>query len=277
MRHFPGPHSGLEPPSVRPVLRCLLTASWLVLSLAGCVVTREAAPAPQVDTSGRLDARPGQVTGTRVAPGAHPLGLGGARDGLLYVPKSHRPDQPAPLMLVLHGSRGNAGQMLQALQALADSEGILLLIPDSRGLTWDDKMGKHGEDLVFIDRALAQVFSRHLVARERISVAGFSAGGSYALALGILNGDLFSRVLAFAPGFVHAEEPQGAPLIFVAHGDKDLVLPVEGSSRRIVAELRSAGFAVHYHEFSGGHFIPADVVQAAIQWLREAPPPASGP
>ncbi|WP_169558668.1 alpha/beta hydrolase-fold protein [Myxococcus stipitatus] len=260
-----------------------LLAACLVLSLAGCVAPREAEPAstvtaaPQVDTSGRVDARPGQVTGTPASPGVHALGLGGARDGLLYVPKSLRPDQPAPLMLVLHGSRGNAGQMLQALQALADSEGLLMLIPDSRGLTWDDKMGKHGEDLRFIDRALAHVFSRHLVARERISVAGFSAGGSYALALGILNGDLFSRVLAFSPGFVHADEPRGMPFIFVAHGDKDQVLSVEGSGRRIVAELRSAGFQVHYHEFSGGHSIPKDVVQAAVQWLREAPPAVSGP
>ncbi|QSQ14228.1 alpha/beta hydrolase [Myxococcus landrumensis] len=285
MRHSPGSPSGLEPSGVIPIeraLRAALVGSLLSLCIAGCVAPRAAEPAntvtaPLVDTSGRVDARPGQVTGTPASPGVHALGLGGARDGLLYVPKSYRPDQPAPLMLVLHGSRGNAGQMLQVMQSLAESEGILLLIPESRGLTWDDKMGKHGEDLAFIDRALTHVFSRHLVARERISVAGFSAGGSYALALGILNGDLFSRILAFAPGFVHADEPRGMPRIFVAHGDKDLVLPVEGSGRRIVAELRSAGFAVHYHEFSGGHSIPEDVVQAAVQWLREAPPPVSGP
>ncbi|WXH32011.1 hypothetical protein WA016_05992 [Myxococcus stipitatus] len=264
-----------------------VVGSWLALSLVGCGAsrgaTREAEPAStgtpsRVDTNGRVQARPSAVTRERAAsPGAHPLGLGGERDGLLYVPRSLPLDLPAPLMLLLHGSKGNARQMLEVMQPLAESEGILLLIPESRGPTWDDKMGRHGEDLAFIDGALAHVFSRHAVARERISVAGFSAGASYALALGILNGDLFSRILAFSPAFVHADEPRGVPAIFIAHGDQDLALPVEESGRRIVAELRAAGFGVHYLEFSGGHSMPVEVVRAAARWLRETPPSVNLP
>jgi poly(3-hydroxybutyrate) depolymerase len=73
-------------------------------------------PSRDAATEGRLLARPTKQTGT--APlGLQPLGLdgdrsnGGAqgdRDGLLYVPKGYRANQPAPLVLMMHGAGGNA-------------------------------------------------------------------------------------------------------------------------------------------------------------------------
>ncbi|WP_217441932.1 alpha/beta hydrolase, partial [Myxococcus sp. CA039A] len=256
----------------------------LALCLTHCATSPTAsrtAPPPQVPetptvaSDGRVHARPHAATTEPGPLGLHPLGLGGARDGLLYVPRSYRPEQPAALMLVLHGARGNAGQMLEAMQAFAEAEGLILLIPESRGVTWDHKLATPGADLAFLDRALAHVFARYAVAKERLSVAGFSDGASYALALGILNGDLFPRILAFSPGFVHAAEPRGVPRVFISHGDKDAVLPVEQAGRRIVAELGAAGFDVRYHEFAGGHSLPADVLRVAAQWLRETTAPVS--
>jgi poly(3-hydroxybutyrate) depolymerase len=71
-------------------------------------------PSRDAATEGRLLARPMQQTET--APlGLQPLGLdgdrsnggtGGDRDGLLYVPKSYRANQPAPLVLMMHGAGG---------------------------------------------------------------------------------------------------------------------------------------------------------------------------
>src|SRR5437867_2942934 len=63
---------------------------------------RNARPAEQ----GRLLARPGPCDGA--APlGLQPLGLGRGRDGSLYVPAGYTADRPAPLVLMLHGVRGN--------------------------------------------------------------------------------------------------------------------------------------------------------------------------
>jgi phospholipase/carboxylesterase len=248
------------------------TGMLVLLCLIGCGAKRETARAAEVlppESSARVHARPGPVKGEHGPLGLHPLGLGGKRDGLLYVPRSYRPEQPAALMVLLHGSRGNARQMLEVMEPLADAEGFLLLLPESRDTTWDHKMGRHGQDLAFLDQALAHVFARYAVAPERISLAGFSAGASYALSLGILNGDLFPRIIAFSPSFVHATEPRGEPRIFIAHGDKDAALPVEQTGRRIVAELGAAGFEVRYHEFSGGHSVPAEVARVAADWLRE--------
>lgn len=56
--------------------------------------------------------------------------------------------------------------------------------------------------MTFIDSALASVFRRCNVDAGRIIIAGFPDGASFALPLGLVNGDLFRKVVAFSPGFV---------------------------------------------------------------------------
>jgi hypothetical protein len=67
---------------------------------------------------------------------------------------------------------------------------------------------------------------------------GLSDGASYALSLGLLNGDLFTHVIAFSPGFVAKGTRRGNPQVFVSHGLRDQVLPIDRCSRRIVRDLR---------------------------------------
>jgi phospholipase/carboxylesterase len=59
--------------------------------------------------------------------------------------------------------------------------------------------------------------------------------------LGINNGDLFTHVLAFSPGFVAPAAWVGMPRIFVSHGTRDEVLPIDFCSRKIVPMLKHAG------------------------------------
>src|SRR5215217_7047653 len=140
-------------------------------------------------TQGRLRARPGKVTGA--APvGLQPLMLGASRDSYLYVPVSYRTQRSAPLVLLLHGAGGHARQGLEVLRDLADTAGLLLLAPASRERTWDLLVGRrYGFDLALIDRALEQTFSRYAIDPARLAIGGFSDGASYALTLGITNGD----------------------------------------------------------------------------------------
>src|SRR5215203_2039676 len=181
-------------------------------------------------TKGRLGARPVQVTGA--APlGLLPLMLGSARDSYLYVPATYQAERPAPLVLLLHGAGGHAHQGLDLLRSLADAAGLLLLAPASREHTWDLLVGRrYGPDLALIDRALEQTFSRYAVAPERVAIGGFSDGASYALSLGITNGDLFTHVIAFSPGFVAPADRRGKPPVFVSHGTADEVLPIDETS-----------------------------------------------
>jgi len=85
----------------------------------------------------------------------------------------------------------------------------VIVAPDSRGRTWDAIEGRMGPDVEFIDTALRSVFAHVRVNPARVAMAGFSDGASYALGLGLANGDLFSHVIAFSPGFVTSRLRRG--------------------------------------------------------------------
>ena len=217
-------------------------------------------------SQGRLSARP-RPPADAWPTGLQPLGLGNPRDGLLYVPAGYQPDRPAPLVLMFHGAGSDARSGLRPLQDLADTAGLLLLAVDSRGKTWDIAMGGYGPDVAFVDRALEQTFARYAVDPARLAVEGFSDGASYAISMGITNGDLFTHVLAFSPGFSWPGDEQGKPRLFVSHGTQDPVLPIDQCSRRIVPRIRRAGYDVTYREFEGGHTYPPEIVQEALAWF----------
>lgn len=199
--------------------------------------------------------------------GELPLGLGGERDGLLYVPPGYRRDKPAPLALLLHGAGGDARHGLSLLRGHADRLGLVLLAPDSRRATWDVLGGGYGPDVDFINLALEQTFARYAVNARRVAFAGFSDGASYALSLGIINGDLATHVIAFSPGFMAPTRQKGSPRLFISHGTQDRVLPIDRCSRRIVPQVRQAGYFVNYKEFDGPHTIPPEIAREAAEWF----------
>jgi len=148
--------------------------------------------------------------------------------------------------------------------------GMVLLIPDSRGNTWDVMLSGFGPDVAFIDRALRFTFDRCRIDPARVALGGFSDGASYALSLGVSNGDLFTHLVAYSPGFMHTENPiVGLPRVFVSHGTSDPILSVTASRDDIVPTLRGAGYDVTYTEFAGGHTVPAEISEAALDWLLE--------
>ena len=55
--------------------------------------------------------------------------------------------------------------------------------------------------------------------------------------------------------------------MFVSHGTRDQVLPIERCSRRIVPTLRDDGYDVAYVEFDGRHEAPPAVVTPLARWL----------
>ena len=218
---------------------------------------------------GRLRARPGGAEGGGPAytAGLHPLGLGGRRDGLLRVPPPGEDGGAPPLVVMLHGAGGHAAGALRLIEDAAP--GALILVPESRGPTWDVILGAYGPDVAFLDSALRAVFGRCRVDPRRVALAGFSDGASYALSLAVGNGDLFTHALAFSPGFAAPPKPVGRPRLFVSHGVADDVLPIDPCSRRLVPRLRAAGYEVRYREFPGGHFVPPELASEAVAMLLE--------
>jgi phospholipase/carboxylesterase len=230
---------------------------FLAALLSGC---------SRAESGVRLRARPAQIASAEFKLGVIPLNLRTRRDALFYVPAS-APD-PAPLVLYLHGATGGEQQGIRRLSALADEFGFLLLSPASEDGTWDAIRSGYGPDVRFIDRALTKVFAQRSVDARKIAVCGFSDGASYALGLGVSNGELFSEVIAFSPGFVPSGSGKsGAPRIFISHGTKDEILPIDSCSRRLVPQFKRAGYDVKFQEFDGPHAMPPEIVRGAIEWF----------
>jgi phospholipase/carboxylesterase len=186
---------------------------------------------------------------------------------LLYVPK-RLPQQPAPLLVAFHGATGVPGDVVRTLRSAAARYGALLLAPASERATWDAvTTGRFGKDAMSLQYAMATVFDHFDVDADRIAVSGFSDGASYALGLGLANGDLFTRVLAYSPGGIPCAGRNGRPTIFVSHGRADVVHPIAQASHRIIPALEDEGYHVDYVEHGLGHQVPAAVVRASSELL----------
>jgi predicted esterase len=222
---------------------------------------------------GRLQARPAEPIAAESSPiGLLQLEAGGVRDGYLYVPAAYRTERPAPLVVLLHGAGEDARDGLALLREQADTSRLILVALTSREYTWDVVVGRgrYGPDVAAIDRTLEEIFSHYAVDPTRVAVGGYSDGASYALSLGITNGDLFTHVLAFSPGFIAPARQRGSPHIFVSHGTRDRWLPIDRCSRTIVPRLERAGYDVRYREFEGGHVVPPEIGHEAADWLTTA-------
>ena len=218
-------------------------------------------------SDGRLEARPRDRITISLESG--PLGLGTrGRDGVVQVPSAHAGD-PMPLLVFLHGATQSGAGMLRRIGPAADEAGVAVLAPDSRSTTWDAIRDGFGDDIEFLNRALDHVFARLAVDPARVTVGGFSDGATYAISLGLANGDLFPRVAAFSPGFVIPAPVHGHPRFFVSHGRSDPILPIDECSRVIVPRLRSMGYDVTFREFDGRHEMPADVAAEGLRWIGE--------
>ena len=217
---------------------------------------------------GRLLARPHkEVPGTPMPPGLHEIDWNDQTTGLFYVPARYHAGQATPLVVMLHGAGGRSRYGISPFRSLTDTNEVILFAPDSQRSTWDVIMGGYGPDVAHIDNALEYIFSHYTIDSSHIAIEGFSDGASYALSLGLTNGDLFSHIIAFSPGFMAPDKKHGTPNIYMSHGTKDSVLPIQRCSQRLVPQLQKSGYTVHYHEFDGPHTVPPDIAQEALQWF----------
>ena len=171
------------------------------------------------------------------------------------------------LIVVLHGAGQTPADALQAFRGGWKERGLVLIAPASKGQTWSILSSPQDLDLESVNFALGEAYTRCTIDRRRIAVGGFSDGASYALTLGVSNGDLFPAVMALSPGAILAGEQVGVPRFFVSHGTLDEVLPIEIAGDSVVQKLRAAGYPVTYRRFRGGHEASLATSTAAIRWF----------
>jgi len=258
---------------------CVMGISFCLFGITAACTIKEGERNVRADSitsrnsynTGRLTARPNNTTiKDEFTAGVQPLKLDNRRDGFIYVPKAYNPNKPAALALMLHGAGGQAEHGLSLLRQYADENNTILVAPASRAASWDIiSDNSFGPDVIFIDQTLNLVFERFNIDAKHLGIGGFSDGASYALCLGLTNGDLFTHVIAFSPGFAYTLENKGKPAVFISHGTQDRVLPIDPCSRRIVPQLQRQGLKVNYQEFNGGHEIPGNISGTGVEWVFE--------
>ena len=194
--------------------------------------------------------------------GVHDL----AEGGLLFVPPSVASGNP--LLVFVHGAGGAPASSLRYVQTAATQHGCLVLLPSSVAPTWDVIVGGWGPDIERLDAALAVAADHFKLAQ--LAVGGFSDGASYALSVGLANGDLVEAVLAFSPGFMVPPDRIGRPRVWISHGTEDAVLRIDRCARPINRDLVRAGYQVSYEEFVGPHVVRPDSVAQAVRWWLPA-------
>lgn len=126
----------------------------------------------------------------------HGIAIDGAqRTFLLHVPDASSAARALPLVIVLHGSSGDAESIRESSQmdVLSDARGFLVAYPNgseggfglypsdwNAGTCCGASFREGVDDLAFISALIARVESQIPVDRTRIYVAGFSDGGRMA-------------------------------------------------------------------------------------------------
>ncbi|HSH91420.1 MAG TPA: PHB depolymerase family esterase [Ramlibacter sp.] len=171
---------------------------------------------------------------------------GSQRSYLLHVPKTNDAGKPAPLLIALHGTNMRAETMLAHTDLVrkADAAGFILVLPDSRGLAFNDGSSFGGADSVaaddvgFIEALAEDVKRRHKVNADAMFLTGFSSGGSMTQRVLIESRYPFAAYASVANNFRVATSGMGrpAPLLLV-FGTADPLNPVAGGQVSIPVTL----------------------------------------
>jgi len=242
--------------------RCFVTRAAVLPLAAACGLPKLTAAAP---SSPRLTAWPAGGPAS-LAAGKHGIAYEGAAI-VAYVPASALTRSKVPVMLFLHGALRTVDFFVDGHRAAADANGVCVAAPYAAAGTWDAVRDFYGPDVDVLNSTLKWLFTNLPVDRNRIALSGFSDGATYTLGIGRANGDIFSRLIAYSPGFLLGGILVGKPPIVVSHGTDDIVIPYYNTRDVIVPTLRAEGYDVDFRSFDGPHAVPSGVMAEQMQLL----------
>ena len=198
---------------------------WLLLTLA-CL-----AAAIPITTLAQdyIQVRPNVPHGTVQSVAYKSKSLGTDRKMMVYTPPGYEQSTGRyPVLYLLHGAgsdetswtqRGMAHVILDNLIADGKMKPVVVVMPfgfaaqrapgAGRGDAAENKMQREGFLKDFLEDVMPFVDSKYRVYtdREHRAIAGLSLGGAQALAIGVTNIDLFSRIAAFSPAMGASNNP----------------------------------------------------------------------
>jgi len=191
---------------------------------------------------------------TPSAPVAAGAAVGSIHDDLIldvgrgpvtvHVPPNYDPSDPAPLVVLLHGS-GDTGQNLEGFFRFlpwSDRLGFLYVFPDApedQGRAWNATdacpggSGNPGDDSCYLRALIDGIISELSVDTGRIYLLGFSSGGFMVYRMACDHADIVTAVVSLA-GAMYLDTfdctPSAPVRTLEIHGTADNSVPYEGTS-----------------------------------------------
>jgi len=196
----------------------------------------------------------------------------GSRGGYsVYLPPVLRADEAFPLVVALHGGRGNGRAFLWSWLREARSRGAVLVAPTAVGETWS--LMEPELDAGNIARIVDEVGARRRLDPSRMLLTGMSDGGTFTWLAGLTGDSPFTHLAPFSASFhpmllAFADERRTAGLpIRLVHGALDWMFPVR-VAREAAEALAGRGAALLYREIADlSHAYAVDENPALLDWF----------
>ena len=181
---------------------------------------------------------------------------GQKRSYYLFIPETLEADQPAPVVLMLHGSYSDGRELTSKWIDIARRDGLILVGPNAFDWTrWQIRI----DTPEFMRDVIDEVARKHRIDRRRMYLFGHSGGAVYALTLGMLESEYFAGVAVYAGAWrdksnfeALAAARRKIPVLIMV-GDKDQYFPLN-VVKKTVAEIQEAGHPVTLSVYRGhGH------------------------
>ncbi len=188
----------------------------------------------------------------------------------------------APLVVLLHGRGSHERNIVTLAPHLPHGPAYAALrgpIPDGDGFAWFANRGigrpvaESLEDtMVWFRDWLAVVAPR----RRRVYLVGFSGGGAFAGGVlldrpsTIAGCAIIGATLPFDAGVPVEPGRLAGARVFLAHGERDAVIPSELLSRTWSYLVEESGAALTTWRDPGGHEITVETQQRLAAWLSHA-------
>ncbi len=172
----------------------------------------------------------------------------------LYIPEYLDKDEPASIVVALHGGTGHGADFLWSWLREARTRGFILMAPTSQANTWS-LMGEE-LDLGPLTAMLDFVKQQHAIDEDHIMLTGMSDGGTYTLMAGLQEKSPFTHLAPFS-GVLHPEIPMSNRMqyannrdIYLVHGTIDWMFPIE-TAYMAQQELMAAGANLVFRPIEG--------------------------